>query len=129
PLPVKEIGPHPPVREKTPVLKDVADPPSLGRQVDAISKERARADADMSAIGPQQSGDHIEKAGLAGTRGAKEGGKPRPRCKARGNQPLAAPLRNVDINRHAAVFPRACAERAIRSEEHTSELQSREKLV
>src|SRR5690606_21171725 len=41
-VPVKKIGPHPPMGEKPPILEDIADPPGFRRQVDALPEQRAR---------------------------------------------------------------------------------------
>src|SRR3546814_15384507 len=62
---VDQVRANPPVREQPPILKDIADAPRLGRQVDALAEQGAIADTDMAAVGTQQPSDHVQDTRLA----------------------------------------------------------------
>src|SRR3546814_13665089 len=105
---VDQVRANPPVREQPPILKDIADAPRLGRQVDALAEQGAIADTDMAAVGTQQPSDHVQDTRLARPRRAEQRGEAGAGREARGDKAVAASLFDVDLNRHGAPVRHGC---------------------
>ena len=107
------------MRKQPAFLEHIADAPAPGRHVDArrAVEQHVAVERDAAAVGPQQAGDHVDDAGLAGA------GRPEQRGRAavgreRGvERELAELLFDVDRQHaHAAVTARAQARRANHSD-------------
>ena len=66
------------MRKQPRILEYITDAAAMRRDVDAGSAivEHFAVDGDAAAIRPQQSRDHVDQRGLAGTRGAEQAGDP-----------------------------------------------------
>ena len=64
------------MRKQPRILKHVADPPPVRRHVNARGRivERLAVERDDAAVGPQQSGDHVDQRTLAGAGRAEQAG-------------------------------------------------------
>src|SRR5262245_2031191 len=62
------------MRKERPLLRDIADAPFLGREINSSSrrKKRSAADFDLSVGELDQTGDGVEQRGLAGARRPKD---------------------------------------------------------
>ena len=63
------------MREQGALLGHVADPPLLGRDVDALVLERRAAEHHLALLGALEAGDHAQQRRLAAPGGAEHGGQ------------------------------------------------------
>src|SRR3546814_12607298 len=109
---VDQVRANPPVREQPPILKDIADAPRLGRQVDALAEQGAIADTDLAAVGTQQPSDHVQDTRLARPRRAEQRGEAGAGRAARGDQAGAASPFDLHLKRHGPPARHGCGEPA-----------------
>src|ERR1700733_9325357 len=102
------------MREQPRVLEDIADPPLLHRDIDALRRvEEYRAvDADEAAVRTQQPGNHVDRRGLATAGAAEQCGDARRRAAERHLRPeRAALLGHIDFKHSGGTAAEPLAQR------------------
>ena len=112
----QQILPHPPVRKQPAVLEHIAAGPALGRQIDPrlAVEQHCAGDHDPAAVRTDQTGDHVEQAGLSGARWPEQRDQPVLRGKAATQPALPAPEFDIDLKGHGRRHCPRNAARAIR---------------
>src|SRR5262249_44724257 len=104
-------------REQPPLLEHIADASAVRGHVDAGHRveQHGIVEPDASAVGRDQPGDRVDERGLAGARGAKEGGDAAGGLEARREREVAQTFLHVDREHAHSPWKRVPARRASHS--------------
>ena len=97
PAPEQQVLPDGKVRKEPALLKDIADPPQMGRDPDAalgIEQNRAVYD-DASSTREEQAGDRVDYGGLAGSGTAEQRGQTAPGVKVGVEREIGEPVLDI----------------------------------
>src|SRR3546814_18782309 len=107
PQSIEQVRSHSLMREQAPILKNIASTPPPGGHIDsgAAVKQHLFTHGYAPFIRAQQTGNHVEQAGLARPRWAEQCGQACTGAPRQANVPVTDPTAHLDFKGHYAQRP------------------------
>src|SRR5580704_18895073 len=119
---IVEVLPHAEMREQPAVLEYIADAAAMRRHVDAARgvEQHRVVEGDRATVGREQTGDHVDDRGLAGTRRPEQRRHAARRMEAHAKLQRAKLLLHIDGEHDYSPWKRMVARRPSHSEANSA---------